>query len=270
MGKAGGFDGTKDPGPDVCLFATVSDEPLDLTEGLFGANSSFMRSVGAFVPGKGGKGGAVMTVAERMEQLRKTTATPVESMDGFGVDVADTETTELRCVGYNGTKRNNKFYRYVRQGSAVDTSYGAIDGSKEQHGSSRYFGPGNAGVAEAWVKKMAAKRAREYDSAPDAKLGPPPADFLKRKADDQIARESKRQAKATLLVEALPAVTTAVWEVRHTTENDAIVKENRELLGRAYYFNLSTEKAQWECPEGFTPVEDEPPATTATPMESSS
>ena len=28
MGRAGSFDGTKDPGPDVCLFATVSDEPL--------------------------------------------------------------------------------------------------------------------------------------------------------------------------------------------------------------------------------------------------
>jgi hypothetical protein len=54
--------------------------------------------------------------------------------------------------------------------------------------------------------------ARKYDSGPDAKLGPTPADFLKRKADDQIARESKWQAKATLLVEALLAVTTAVWE----------------------------------------------------------
>ena len=86
MLKAGSLDGTKDPGPDVCLFATVSDEPLDLSEGLFGANPSFVRSVGPFVPGKSG----VMTVAQRMEQLRKTPATPVESMDGFGMDFSIT------------------------------------------------------------------------------------------------------------------------------------------------------------------------------------
>ena len=60
MLKAGSLDGTKDPGPDVCLFATVSDEPLDLSEGLFGANPSFVRS--RRHGGRGGMGGGANRV----------------------------------------------------------------------------------------------------------------------------------------------------------------------------------------------------------------
>jgi len=114
MMKAGSLDGPKHLGPDVRKFVVVSNEKLDVSVGLFGATSTFIRVRGAFNPHKN----SVMTVAEREAEIVE--ATPVSDMPGADVvDAVDEEITEVYRIGWDVHRaqgdmigRSNCYYRY--------------------------------------------------------------------------------------------------------------------------------------------------------------
>jgi hypothetical protein len=149
MMQAGSLDGPKHLGPDVRKYVVVSNEKLDVSKGLFGATSTFIRVRGAFIPDKN----SVMTVAEREAEIVE--ATSVSDMPGADVvDAVDEEITEVYRIGWDVHRaqgdmigRSNCYYRYERRGASVATFYGTLGGA-ETIGVSTHFGDddGAAGV----------------------------------------------------------------------------------------------------------------------------